>query len=53
MVNDHALILPLLATAFIAMGISKIFCDQPIYQALATPFRNSPAPTASPASVVA
>jgi len=53
MVNDHALILPLLATAFIAMGISKIFCDQPIYQALAAPFRNSPAPTASPASVVA
>lgn len=38
MVDDHALILPMLATAFLAMGASRIVCPQPVYRALAAPF---------------
>ncbi len=49
MVNDHALILPLLATAFLAMGVSRVLCDQPLYQALTAPFLAKPEPTPAPA----
>ncbi|MGH8461642.1 MAG: chloride channel protein [Stenotrophobium sp.] len=38
MVDDHALILPILATAFIAAGASKLVCSKPIYQALSDSF---------------
>jgi H+/Cl- antiporter ClcA len=35
MVDDHALILPMLATTFIALGVSRLVCQIPIYRALA------------------
>ncbi len=38
MVDDHALILPMLATAFLALGISRQICKTPVYQALAASF---------------
>ena len=38
MTNNHSLLLPLMATAFIAFGVSRIVCPKPIYQALAQTF---------------
>ena len=38
MVDDHALILPMLATTFLAMVTSRVICPKPVYQALAEPF---------------
>lgn len=38
MVDDHALILALLATAFIAGGSSRLVCREPIYRAMAANF---------------
>ncbi len=38
MVDDHALILPMLATSFLALAVSRLVCKQQIYRALATPF---------------
>jgi len=38
MVDDHSLILPMLATAFIALGVSRLLSREPIYQALSKPF---------------
>jgi H+/Cl- antiporter ClcA len=38
MVDGHALILPILATAFLALAVSRIVCKVPIYRALAQPF---------------
>ncbi|MGE0383312.1 MAG: chloride channel protein [Gammaproteobacteria bacterium] len=38
MVDDHALVLPLLATAFLAMGVSRLICPVPLYKALANAF---------------
>jgi H+/Cl- antiporter ClcA len=38
MVDDHALILPMLATAFLALGVSRLLCKTPIYRALAASF---------------
>ena len=35
MVDDHALILPMLATTFLALGVSRLICNVPIYRALA------------------
>jgi len=51
MVDDHALILPILATAFLALGVSRVICKVPIYQGLAAPFMRqarSPPPAVSP-----
>lgn len=38
MVNDSSMVFPVMATAFIALGASKLFCKQPIYWALADEF---------------
>jgi H+/Cl- antiporter ClcA len=55
MTDNHSLLLPLMATAFIAFGASRLVCPHPIYQALARPFLARPAeeeastPPAAPA----
>jgi len=41
MVNDQAMIFPILATALIALGASKLICRQPVYWALAEEFLGS------------
>lgn len=38
MTDNHSLLLPLMATAFIAYGVSRLVCPEPIYQSLARPF---------------
>jgi H+/Cl- antiporter ClcA len=45
MVDDHALILPILATSFLALGASRTICRIPIYRALAEPFREAASTT--------
>lgn len=47
MVDDHALIVPMLATAFLALGVSRLVCPQPVYRALAAPFLTASAPAPS------
>jgi len=42
MVDDHALILPMLACSFIALGVSRLVCKQQVYRALAVPFLARP-----------
>jgi len=50
MTNDHALILPLMLTALIAYGASRLVCPEGVYHALAHDFvaaeisRSRPAP---------
>ena len=46
MVDDHALILPMLATSFLALALSRLVCKQQIYRALSLPFLNPPPPRA-------
>lgn len=41
MINNHTMILPIMATAFIAMGASKIVCRTSVYHALAEEFTGS------------
>ncbi|MDD3519471.1 MAG: chloride channel protein [Chromatiales bacterium] len=41
MTNNQAMLLPLIATAFIAYGVSHLVCPQPIYQALSLAFLGS------------
>jgi H+/Cl- antiporter ClcA len=43
MTNDHSMLLPLMATAFIAFGVSRLVCKKPIYVALARAFLVPPA----------
>ena len=38
MTDNHSLLLPLMATSFLAYGVSKLVCRKPIYHALAAPF---------------
>jgi H+/Cl- antiporter ClcA len=38
MTDDHSLLLPLMATSFVAFGVSRLVCPTPIYQALAKAF---------------
>jgi H+/Cl- antiporter ClcA len=38
MTDNHSLLLPLMATSFIAFGASRLVCKKPVYQALARPF---------------
>ena len=40
MTDNQQMLLPLMATAFIAYGTSKLFCPKPIYRALAEGFVN-------------
>ena len=39
MVNDHSMVFPIMATAFIALGASRLVCRTPIYWALADDFQ--------------
>jgi H+/Cl- antiporter ClcA len=43
MTDNHSLLLPLMATAFIAYGVSRVVCPIPIYEALAKAFLLPPA----------
>jgi H+/Cl- antiporter ClcA len=38
MTDNHSLLLPLMATSFLANGVSKLVCKKPIYHALAAAF---------------
>jgi H+/Cl- antiporter ClcA len=38
MTDNHDMLLPLMATALIATGISRLVCNEPLYRALALPF---------------
>ncbi|HEY1772655.1 MAG TPA: chloride channel protein [Gammaproteobacteria bacterium] len=38
MVNDQSMVFPIITTAFIALGVSKLVCKTPIYWALAEEF---------------
>lgn len=41
MTNTHELLLPMMATAFIANGTSKLICPEPLYKALMTTYINT------------
>ncbi|MGD8378118.1 MAG: chloride channel protein [Gammaproteobacteria bacterium] len=43
MVNNHGMVLPIMATAFIAFGASKLVCRKAIYEALAEEFSSEEA----------
>lgn len=53
MIGDHSMILPIMATAFIALGSSKLVCRKAVYWAMAEPFlaaaREATAPASAPA----
>lgn len=38
MVDDHSLILPMLTTTFIALGVSRLVCKEPVYVAMSRTF---------------
>jgi len=40
MTNDHAMLVPLMAAAFIAHGVSRLICKEGVYHALAANFRH-------------
>ena len=46
MVNDHAMVFPIMATAFIALGASKLLCRKPVYWSLADDFLGNSGPDA-------
>jgi len=39
MTNDHAMLVPLMAAAFIAHGVSRLICKEGVYHALAANYR--------------
>lgn len=41
MTSDHVIVLPMIATAFLASSISKLFSPHPLYHALAEDFREA------------
>ena len=47
--DNHGMVLPLMATALVATGMSRLVCNEPLYRALAEPFIKPGAPAASPA----
>jgi H+/Cl- antiporter ClcA len=48
MVNDQAMVFPIMAAAFLALGASKLVCRQPVYWLLAEEFITiSPTPAAA------
>lgn len=49
MVNDHAMVFPIMATAFIALGASKLLCRHPVYWSLAEDFLAPPPAEPAPA----
>lgn len=42
MTDNHDLVLPLMATALIAHGVSRIVCQEPLYKAMAERFLHAP-----------
>ncbi|MDR3415246.1 MAG: chloride channel protein [Nevskia sp.] len=50
MVDGHSLILPILATSFLALGTSRVICKVPVYRALAEPFQRAATQTETTAS---
>ncbi|MGD8999035.1 MAG: chloride channel protein [Granulosicoccaceae bacterium] len=42
MTDNHSMVLPLMATAFLGYGVSRLVCQVSIYEALAIPFLHSP-----------
>ena len=48
MTGNHGMLLPLMLTALIAQGTSRLVCPQPIYQVLAGPFLAKQAPAGTP-----
>jgi H+/Cl- antiporter ClcA len=38
MTDNHTLVLPLMATALVAHGVSRIVCHEPLYKAMAERF---------------
>jgi H+/Cl- antiporter ClcA len=51
MTDNHSMVLPLMATAFLGYGVSRLVCHVSIYEALAIPFLRSPAePTSETAT---
>ena len=47
MTGNHGMLLPLMLTALIAHGTSKMICPEAIYEALASPFLDQQAPAVS------
>jgi chloride channel protein, CIC family len=48
MVDDHSMVFPIMATAFIALAASKLVCRQPIYWSLAEEFLGETAQEPAP-----
>ena len=44
MVDDHSMVFPVMAAAFIALGASKLICRQPVYWVLADAFLDAAEP---------
>jgi H+/Cl- antiporter ClcA len=44
MTDDQAMLIPLMATAVIAYGVSKLLCPEALYHALAEQYRDAPLP---------
>ena len=49
MTNDQAMLIPLMASAVIAYGVSRLLCPEALYHALADRYRDPPPPVAEPA----
>lgn len=52
MTNDQAMLIPLMASAVIAYGVSRLFCPEALYHALAEQFQTSDPAPAIPAEPV-
>jgi H+/Cl- antiporter ClcA len=50
MTDDHAMVVPLMATALIAFGVSRLICPHRLYEALAESFHKRARPPASPSA---
>jgi H+/Cl- antiporter ClcA len=48
MTNDQAMLIPLMAAAVIAYGVSRLLCPEALYHALAEQYRDTPSPVAAP-----
>ncbi len=44
MTNDQAMLIPLMASAVIAYGVSRLLCPEALYHALAEQYRDPPSP---------
>jgi len=48
MTDDHAMLVPLMATALVAYGVSRLVCPRRLYEALAESFQREPRTPAQP-----